>query len=477
MPELRCRSCLRTYPLDHPTTVCSVCGSTLSVEYDYSSLKVSRKALDSRGFNQWRYLEVLPVEPGWRIVSLGEGGTFLHRCSKLNEVLGLRELLIKDETTNPTGSFLDRGASVALTRALRLKLNRVVCVSTGNLGASLSAYSAKAGVECLIYVPLRVDLGKLYQMMAYGADVRFTESLEEAQSKAARQQGYLVSAQDPFFLEGLKTTIWEVCNQLGWQAPDVVVMPMGSGGHVYMTWRGLKEMVELGVLSEVNTRIVGVQPRGCAPIVKAFEEGLSHVEPVEEVDTRLVDIGLKDPPHGDAALEAIRSSGGYAVAVSDEEALEAMKRLARLEGIFSEPAASSTIAGLAKLLDEGRIDRSERVVCVITGEGLKDPKTAASLASSRAEKLLISVKPQAKLGRTKLLILKTLLARPLHGYGLLLRLKKAGLELKPPSLYQHLSELEEMGLIRDIGVEVVRGRRRKIYEVTERGRRVLEGVS
>lgn len=431
----------------------------------------------SRGFNQWRYVEVLPVEPGWRIISLGEGGTFLHRCSKLGEKLRLRELFVKDETTNPTGSFLDRGASVALTRAVKVGVDRVVCASTGNLGASLSAYAAKAGVECVVYVPMKVDLGKLYQMMAYGADVKFADSIEEACVKASRQPGYLVTLADPFLLEGLKTTMWEVCDQLEWEPPDVVVMPMGSGGHVYMTWRALKEMVELGVVEEARTRIVGVQPKGCAPIVRAFELGLDRVEPVEEVNTSLVDIGLRSPPHGDAALEAIRESGGYAVAVSDGEALEAAKALARLEGIFSEPAASSTIAGLAKLLDEGRIDRGERVVCVITGEGLKDPKTAASIASMRPERLIVGVRARAKLGRTKLMILKALSRRALHGYGLLRELKREGLEVRPPSIYQHLSELEEMGLIRSVGVEVVDGRRRKVYEVTERGRRLLEGVS
>ncbi len=483
MPSLKCPTCLKNYALEQPFITCPICRGKLNVVYDYEEVrgKVSRDTLRSRGFNLWRYYEVLPVLPSWRIVSLGEGGTYLHRSFKLAERLRVKELYVKDETTNPTGSFLDRGASVLVTRALWLKAETLTCASAGNLGASLAAYAAKAGIKCIVYAPSKLDLGKLYQMTAYGADLRLTKDLEEADMKARMENtGYLASSIDPFFLEGVKITAWEICDQLNWDAPDVLVIPMGSGGHLSMAWKALKEMEVLGIIDRAKTRIIGVQPEGCAPIVKSFKEGKSEVEPIDKAETGILDIGMKEPPYGNEALKAMKESRGAAIAVSDQEALEAMKLLARLEGVFSEPAASSTVAGLLKLLSEGEIDRGEKIVCIITGEGLKDPKAVLSLAEDKLKvgSFIVSIKPHSKLGKAKLEILKILSNGTLHGYGLRALLEKErGISLKLPSLYQHLEELKELGFIREAGVEVVKGRWRRLYDLTEKGRKLLEGMS
>ena len=453
----------------------------MRVSYDYRAAAASmdKRSLESRGFNAWRYLEVLPVEPGWRIVSLGEGGTFLHRAQKLAEELGVEELYVKDETTNPTGSFLDRGASTLATRLLRLGVGSVTCASTGNLGASIAAYAAKAGLRCTVFTVRRVDLGKLYQIAAYGAEVRTAGSLSEAEEEAKRSGGFYASLIDPFLLEGLKTTTWEACEQLDWRPPDVLVVPVGTGGHLYMAWRALREMVELGFVEEASTRIVAVQTRGCAPLVRAFEEGLDHVEPLDAAEVDVLDIGYPDPPLGDEALRAVRESRGVAVAVGYDEALEAMKALARLEGVFCEPAAGSTVAGLRRLIEQGWLDRDERVACVITGEGLKDPRAASRLPglNLKAAGILMGAKARGRLGRTKAEVLRALAEGRGHGYGVWRRLRELGVEVTLPSLYQHLRELVDMGLVREAGVELREGRRRKLYALTERGLKVLEGVA
>jgi threonine synthase len=474
--QLACPNCRRSYPLELPSSTCPICGGWLRVSYDYHAIRegLSREVVKARGFNAWRYLEVLPAKPEWRVVSLGEGGTFIHQGRKLGEEVGIKRLYLKDETTNPTGSFLDRGSSVLTTRLLGLSMKRVACASAGNLGASLAAYAAKAGLQCSVYTTRQVDLGKLYQMAAYGAHVKTLASLSEAEEEAKRSGGFYASSIDPFFLEGLKTTMWEVCEQLQWSSPDVLVMPVGTGGHLYMAWRALKEMEALGFIEEASTRLVAVQTKGCSPIVEAFERGLDRPAPLEKVSVYIQDIGFPNPPLGGEVLRAVRETGGVAVAVSYDEALQAMRQLAELEGVFCEPAAGSTVAGLKKLLEEGWIDRDESVVCVITGEGLKDPKAALKMRELdlKATELLIEGRAGGRLGRTKVEVLRALADGQAHGYGIWARLKELGVGITLPSLYQHLRELLALGLVREAGVEVKKGRRRKLYALTERGLKV-----
>jgi len=485
---LLCPKCGNQYEIKRMSLACARCGETLTVSYDYEAIKrtIDIETISNRQAGIWRYFELLPILKGVQTVSLGEGGTYLHRCDRLAESIGVRKLFIKNETTNPTGSFIDRGTTVAVTRAIQLGFQSVSCAPTGNLGASLAAYAAKAGLKCKIFISREVDLGKLFQMIAYGAEMRLAGDAEEALVEARRQvdRSYLVTPVDPFFLEGEKTVGFEICEQLGWRTCDRVVVPMGTGGNLSMIWKSVKELCEVGLIKGVGSMMTGVQAEGCAPIVEAFMNRRQFIQSASKPRTIALDIAVKDPMYGSAALRAIRESRGSAIAVSDEEILEATRQLAKTEGIFAEPAAASTVAGLKKLIDTGKVKRSEEIVCVITGAGLKDPGTARKIVERLKEmdRLLRRMEERrltTKLGDTKTRILEILSSKELHGYGIWKELKQAfGLEMSIPSVYEHLAELEMLKLIRRTRTELVAGRReRHYYSLTEAGRDTVRTVS
>jgi len=483
---VKCFSCIQcgeTFSVAKPLQKCPKCGGALLVVYDYEevSSSLSLDKLRSRPFCVWRYFELLPVTDRSKVVTLGEGGTFLHRCKKLAKMIGVKELYVKDETTNPTGSFMDRGTTVQVSKALELNYGGVICAATGNYGASLAAYAAKAGLSCKIFIPTGVDLGKLYQMIAYGADVELARSYDEAKALTLRGMvdTYSASPLDPFFLEGEKTTGFEIYEQTLGNLPDRIVVPLGSGGHAVMIWKAFNELEEAGFLKDVKVIISGVQPKG-GPIAKAFMEGKGVVEEVERVETRFLDVGVKSSPYASLALKAIKKSGGFVSMVLDEEMVQAARLLAKTEGIFAEPAAGSAIAGVKAALDAGIIDPSERIVCIITGSGLKDVKTARSLIKRQKEvKLtLADVELPLRIGLTKLRILEVLSEGKLHGYGIWKRLKtRYGINVKLPSVYQHLSELTTLGLVKALDVEKYPRRRgRRLYVATEYGASMVSSI-
>jgi len=446
---------------------------------------VSGEKIGARPPDVWKYQEFLPISNRSNIISLGEGGTYLHRARRIADKIGLRKLFIKDETTNPTGSFIDRGVTVEVSKAKELGYDSTACGTTGNLGASLAAYSAKAGFKCRIFLSRRIDVGKFYQIIAYGADVEAARDYEEASLKAAGlgKRSYLASPADPFFLEGLKTTGYEICEQLGWRAPRNIVVPMGDGGHLSMIWRGIDELVKVGLLDEADVRMIGVQAQGAAPIVKAFLGKELHVKPLERSRTLVTDIDMKKPLHGNLAIHAITQSKGLATAVSDSSILNAVSLMAKTEGIFAEPASASTIASLWKLVESGEIDRDEETVCVLTGMGLKDPLSARRTMKGRkrVERLLERIGERtiaAGVTGTKLRILEVLSKNEIHGYGLWKALRDTfDLRLSLPSVYQHLNELESMRLIERTRTGRESGKReRYYYALTERGKVILKGT-
>lgn len=456
---------------------CDHCNSGLSLLVDYSRLRnLSREKLSLRSGGLWRYSELISIPPGETTVTLGEGGTHLHKCDRLARLLGVRRLYIKDETTNPTGSFLDRGSSVETTVALRNGCRSAVALANGNFGASIAAYSARAGIELIAYTTLGVDLGKLYQILACSPDVRILKTLSEArlQIKSASSGKYVFIQDDPFFTEGKKTIAWEIFEQLEWQPPDWLILPMGSGALLSLSWKAVHEMVELSFV-ESTTRLVGVQPQGCSPIVEAFRKRMDRIRPLDKPRTKILDLSLVDPNFGNAALKAIRESGGFAASVSDEEAYEFTKVLARSEGIFAEPAACSTLACLKEALESGLIREDESVVCVITGAGLKDPRVMRSILSRSKElKEFLNVSRVVNVGKTKLAILSILGENEIHGYGIWKLLnKRYNIKVKLPAVYQHLSQLERMGMIRASGTERIRGRLSRYYSLTDKGRGVI----
>ncbi|MFX1606604.1 MAG: threonine synthase [Promethearchaeota archaeon] len=487
MSTLKCSSCDQEYDTDSYTPRCTSCGGVLLAEYEFELVKetLRKRELKRREPGVWKYRELLPVSEKANFVSLGEGGTYLHKCFGLAEKLGLDELYLKDETTNPTGAFIDRGTAVEVTVAKHRGFDSVCCGSTGNLAVSLVAYAARAGLESRVFIGHKghVDSGKLYQILAYAAHVDIVKDHEEALSRAWRESGqsHCVMPNNLHFLEGVKTTIIETSEQMGWETPDWVMAPMGNGGHISMIWKGLVELKELGLIPNLDVKLVGAQAKGCSPIVEAFERGNKKIKPSSRVSTVAVDIGVKNPTCGHMALNALKDSKGLAVSVPDRDILEAVKDLARLEGVFAEPASATTIAVLQKLVTEGQIDKTDRVVCVITGMGLKYPEITRSFVKGKGalEYFLSQVEGRrftTRLGQTKVRILQILSRGESYGYAIWKSLvEDYGMQIKIPSIYQHISELKNSGLIVQTRTEeTYRKTSRNYYGLTERGNLTLD---
>lgn len=457
------------------------------ISYYYDSLKsrISKKELSLRVSGVWRYSDLLPIRNLDEVVSLGEGGTFLHRCERLAKELGMREMFVKDETTNPTGSFVDRGASVLVTWARECKCNSIVCATTGNLGASLSAYTAKAGMNCSIHIPKKVDLGKLYQMIAFGAQVEASKDYKTAMAKASEssRSDFLVTTSNPYLLEGLKTTGYEICEQLGWRTPDRILLPMGNGSHISMIWKAVNELHQIGLLEKPNVRMTGTQLTGTAPIVDAFLGGRDGIMSQSRTNFHAPDIGVEEPSLGYLAVRSMMESKGMAVTANYHEILDATRLLAKTEGIFAEPAAASTIAGLRKLVERGDVGRDEEIVCIITGTGLKDPETSRRLItrSMDVQPLLKTLDRRTMisgLGATKVALLEILETKESYGYEIWKLLgKEYEIKIEVPSVYQHLAELVGFALARKTKRRKVFGRpERTYYSLTEGGRTILSSI-
>jgi threonine synthase len=390
--ELKCLKCGKKHAPTKGLYVCKECGGKLEVFYDYDKIakKINKKKLAKRPPGVWKYLEFLPIANRKNIVTLGEGGTPLLEAKNLARELAMKQLWLKDETRNPTSSFKDRPMSVGVSKAVEFGAKVVVTASSGNAAIALAAYSAKAGIECYAFVPAEVPSAKLAQLSIHGARV------VKAEPKGTGDPAYRLmrmtyerhgwhpvpscGAFNPYHPEGSKTMSYEVCEQLGWQAPDWVVVPTGAGTLLSGNAKGYFEFKELGFIDKVP-RLAAVQAEGCAPLVKAFKEETPPYEIPTWKDPNTIAGGLVDPYPWDAdtAVPAIRKSKGTAEVVSDEEILDAEKLLAKAEGIFAEPSGAAGLAGLKKLLDIGSVDRSDVVVVEITGGGLKDQKTAMQL--------------------------------------------------------------------------------------------------
>jgi len=351
----------------------------LSVEYDWSKVPSGlEEAWGQRSLSVWRYVELLPIDDKERIVSLGEGGTNLNKCSRLAERIGLKGFYVKNEGQNPTGSFKDRGMTVGVTKALELGMGKVACASTGNTSASLAAYAAKAGLECIVLIPSgKVAFGKLTQAMIHGARViqirgNFDEALKIIREICLTHRIYLLNSLNPYRLEGQKTTALEIRDQMDGQVPDKLILPVGNAGNISAIWKGFKELYELR-LTKSLPEMVGIQAEGAAPIANSMKQGLSEVEFVKKPDTVATAIRIGSPVNWKKAVRAVEESNGLVETVSDKEILEAQRLLAQYEGLFVEPASAASIAGLRKLAKMGLVDRDEKIVCIVTGHGLKDP--------------------------------------------------------------------------------------------------------
>ena len=380
--KMRCVECGRIYNTNEMVYSCASCGSPLEVEYDYEAIKniFTKEEIEVRKRTIWRYRELLPLNNLTNIVSLGEGGTPLLRSRRLANEIGVKNLYFKDETRNPTWSFKDRGSSVGVSKAMEIQSNGVGCVSSGNMAASVAAYAAKVGMRCLLLVPYKTQMEKIVQMLISGAHVvaidKPYDEICRVGLETSKEHGfYWIHNDAPMRIEGQKTSSFEICEQLGWRSPDKIIVPTSSGGNISAHWKAWKEFNLMGFVEELPSMVVA-QAEGCSPIVEAFKKGSEKTKYVAKPETIASSISNPDPPSGERVLRILKEKKGEAEAVSDREILNAQKLLARTEGIFAEPASSTPIAVLKKMLEQGTIDETDTVVCVITGAGLKDTKSA-----------------------------------------------------------------------------------------------------
>jgi threonine synthase len=382
---LRCRECGRAYPAE-ALHVCEWCFGPLEVVYDYEAIagSISRQSVAAGPNTIWRYADLLPAGAEGA-VDLGAGLTPLLRADRLGAELGLSELWLKNDTVNPTGSFKDRVVSVALTRARELGFKVAACASTGNLANSVAAHAARAGMRSVVCIPADLEIAKVVTTGVFGGClVALTGNYDEVNRLCAELASeyptwaFVNVNVRSYYAEGSKTLAFEVAEQLGWRAPDHVVVPVASGSQLTKVAKGFRELYKVGLLDEEpHVRISGAQARGCAPVAEAFESGGDFVRPVKPSGIAK-SLAIGNPADGGYALEEVRRSGGAVGAVTDAEIVEGIRLLARTEGIFAETAGGVTVGVLAKLAAAGVVKVNERVVAFITGNGLKTLDAVAS---------------------------------------------------------------------------------------------------
>lgn len=374
---LRCRECGREYEIA-PVHVCEFCFGPLEVVYDYEAIKavLNRKKITDGPPTIWRYAELLPCSPDVPRVDLGCGFTPLVKADNLGKALGLKNLYLKNDTLNPTYSFKDRVVSVALTRAKEFGFEIAACASTGNLANSVAAHAAKAGMESYVFIPSDLEQGKVLTTAVYGPNLVAVEgNYDDVNRLCAEIAGeykwaFVNVNVRPFYAEGSKTIAFETAEQLNWQAPDHVVVPIASGSLLTKVKKGFDEMIKIGLIDEKATRISGAQASGCAPVADAFDAGIDVIKPVKP-KTIAKSLAIGNPADGYYALNAVNGTGGAIATAEDPEIIDAIKLLAENEGIFTETAGGVTVAGLKKLAESGRIKPDEVTVAYITGLGLK----------------------------------------------------------------------------------------------------------
>jgi len=381
LSHLECSSCGTACSADAPQTVCSTCGKPLFARYDLEAARAEMTRAQPGVHEQslWRYRGLLPVRDPRHEVTLGEGGTPLLPALRLGAPLGMRRLLVKDESLNPTGSFKARGLCLAVSRARELGIRDLVIPSAGNAAGALAAYAARAGLRAHVFMPEDVPAAFRAECEAYGAQVVLVPGLITdcgARARAAAQENgwFDVSTlKEPYRVEGKKTLGYEIAEALAWRLPDVIVYPTGGGTGLVGMWKAFSEMQALGWIGSKRPRMVAVQAEGCAPIPRAFAAGEPFAAPWEGAHT--VAAGLRVPQAiGDfLILRALRESGGTAVAVSDEALLAGQRRMAATEGIFACPEGGACVAALDLLLERRLIEPNEEVVVFNTGTGLKYP--------------------------------------------------------------------------------------------------------
>ena len=377
--QLSCFFCHKEYAKQQVHNLCLSCGKPLKVEYDLAKIGqvMSPEMLVTRPATLWRYREVLPVEQDSNIVSLGEGFTPLLTAANLGASRGLKNLFIKDDALNPTGSFKSRGMAVAVSMAKELGIKKLAIPTAGNAGGALAAYAAKAQLPAFIFMPQDAPLACRLEVEIYGAELTLVDGLINTCAKIIgerkQQEGWfdVSTLKEPYRLEGKKTMGYELAEQLDWQLPDVIIYPVGGGTGLIGMWKAFEEMAQLGWVTGKRPRMVAVQAVGCAPIVRAFQAQALSSEEFKNAHTSAS--GLRVPhPIGDfIILNILYQSQGFAIEATDEEILKASREIGAKEGLFVAPEGGATLVALDKLLQQGQIQPHEKVVLYNTGSGTK----------------------------------------------------------------------------------------------------------
>ena len=377
--HLECGACGLRHEAQRLLNLCTQCGKPLLVRYDLerAAASLTKESLKGRAPDLWRYREVLPVEEPENVVTLGEGFTPLVHASRLGAKLGMDALYIKDEGQNPTQSFKARGMAAAVSMAKELGATKLAVPSAGNAAGALSAYAARAGLEAHIFMPRDTPQANVIECEQTGANVTLMDGLitdcgaEVGRRKEAEGWFDVSTLKEPYRIEGKKTMGYELAEQFDWQLPDVIIYPTGGGTGLIGMWKAFDEMEEMGWIGPRRPRMVTVQAAGCAPIVTAFAEGKRFAEEFPNAHTTAS--GLRVPKAiGDfLIIDALRASGGTAIAVTDEELIAATKEIGAAEGIFCAPEGAACLPALKKLMAGGAVKSEERVVLFNTGSGVK----------------------------------------------------------------------------------------------------------
>jgi threonine synthase len=375
---LKCRECGREYPVKL-LAGCEECFGPLEADYHYEQIAktVTRDAIASRPKSIWKYRELLPLDSD-PVIGLGTGGTPLVRADRLGRQLGIDNLYLKNDAVNaPTLSFKDRVTAVAINKALEFRLEAVGCASTGNLANSVAANAAAAGLPSFILIPDNLEKTKVLATQIYGSRLIAVKGNYDAVNRLCSQivdrypWGFVNVNLRPFYAEGSKTIGYEVAEQLGWHAPDAIVVPMAGGAMISKIYKGFKELQRLGWISEgERTRLYGAQAAGCNPIIDAVKRGTREIRPVKP-NTIAKSLAIGNPADGYFAAGLIPESGGWAEDCTDAEIVAGIQLLAETEGVFTETAGGVTVAVAKKLVAQGRIKQTDLTVLAITGNGLK----------------------------------------------------------------------------------------------------------
>jgi threonine synthase len=378
--NLECSDCGKEYSADEVHTFCPICQAPLLARYNLAAIRqnVNREAISQRRKGMWRWHELLPVQEPQNQITLGEGDTALLHLPRLGNVLELSQLYLKDESSNPTGSFKARGLAAAVSKAKELGIKKVIIPTAGNAGGAMAAYAARAGLLAHIFMPKDTPYANIEESRMAGAEVVLVDGLiSDAAGMAgvkAREEGWfdLSTFKEPYRVEGKKIMGYELAEAFDWQLPDVIIYPTGGGTGLVGMWKAFAELEALGWLNDTKRpRMVSVQADGCAPVVKAFHAGASFCD--FWLDAHTLASGLRVPKSfaDHLILSDLRASNGTAVAVSDERITESQHQLASLEGIFAAPEGAATVAALSQLVEQGWVKRDERIILFNTGSGLK----------------------------------------------------------------------------------------------------------